>query len=373
MIAAAPAESSGLPDLRWAFFGGDVLTSSTVAALRSKAPGVTCVNFYGTTETPQAMAYSMVDTADVDGDLPAPVGRGIDGVQLLVVNPAGQLAGIGERGEISVRTPYFTARYLGNDVLTRQRFIADPFTADSADRLYRTGDLGRYRADGEVEFAGRGDEQVKLRGLRVEPGEIEAALEHRPNVAQATVITREDTPGDRRLVAYVVPREDRAAAQSRRPPRPTVGGAAGCTRALGIRIPGCVAADAERQARSARPVPTRVETISARPTARSRATTSRRDSVDIWQAVLGTAPIGVRDNFFDIGGHSLLAVHLFARIREEFGKNLPLTTLLEEPTIEHIARALGQHALPRRGRRSCRSRQVAPGRPCSACMDLAAS
>jgi amino acid adenylation domain-containing protein len=339
-IVSASGRSTGdLDALRWTFFGGELLTQSTVTRLRRLAPNVTCVNFYGTTETPQAMAYRVVEPSeDQDADRGLPIGRGIDGVQLLVLNAAGQLTGVGERGEICIRTPYLTRGYLRDDVLTRQRFISNPFTSHAADRVYRTGDLGRYRANGEVEFAGRADHQLKLRGLRVEPAEIEAALERQPGIAQATVVMREDAPGDRRLVAYIVstagalvqPTELRTQLQAELPDA-LVPSAFVVLDAMALTPNGKVDWHAL-------PAPGRADLGSL-------TTTLARDEVEarlveIWQEVLGTAPIGVRDSFFDVGGHSLLAVHLFARIRDEFGKNLPLTTLLEEPTIEHVARAI---------------------------------
>src|SRR6185436_5683588 len=134
-----------------------------VIRLSKLAPSVEIVNFYGATETPQAMGW-WIPTAPAGA---GPLGRGIEGVQLLVLNSAGHLAGIGELGEIAIRTPYLASGYLGDPAATAERFKAD---------LYRTGDLGRYRPDGAVVFAGRADAQIKIRGFRVEIGEIEAAL-----------------------------------------------------------------------------------------------------------------------------------------------------------------------------------------------------
>src|SRR4029077_1802156 len=143
-----------------------------------------------------------------------PLGRGIPDVQLLVLNPAGALAGIGELGEISVRSPHIALGYLGDPRLTAERFVGNPFTGRTDDRLYRTGDLGRYLPDGEAVFSGRADTQVKVRGFRVELGEIEAVLGGISGVREAVVVAREAQPGptagstgevvDRHLVAYVV-------------------------------------------------------------------------------------------------------------------------------------------------------------------------
>ncbi|MCT7951982.1 amino acid adenylation domain-containing protein [Ancylothrix sp. C2] len=194
---------SKITNLRYAFFGGDILTTNDVKSLKKIAPNVTCVNFYGTTETPQAMGYFVVEK-DLKFDVSYPIGKGIKDVQLLVLNRAQQLAGIGEIGEIYIRTPYLSQGYLGDENLTQERFISNFFTLNPEDRLYKTGDWGRYLSDGNIGFAGRADNQVKIRGFRIEPAEIENILKQYSSVQQAAVIAREDRPGDKRLVAYLI-------------------------------------------------------------------------------------------------------------------------------------------------------------------------
>lgn len=195
--------SNKIPDLRYAFFGGDILTANDVNELQKIAPNVTCVNFYGATETPQAMGYFVIEKSlKLDANLP--IGKGIKDVQLLVLNRAQQLAGIGEIGEIYIRTPYLSQGYLGDENLSKEKFINNCFTLNPEDRLYKTGDLGRYLPDGKVVFAGRADNQVKIRGFRIEPAEIEKVLKQYPSVRQAVVIAREDKPRDKRLVAYLI-------------------------------------------------------------------------------------------------------------------------------------------------------------------------
>lgn len=161
------------PALRHALFGGEPLFAGDVLAVRRRAPGTECVNYYGANETPQAMGYHTIGHApSADSEMqsiplpssPVPLGRGIDGVQLLVLNEAGQLAGVGELGEIHVRTPYLARGYFGDEELSRARFIDNPFTTVPGDRLYRTGDLGRWRPDGLLDCVGRADRQVKVRG-----------------------------------------------------------------------------------------------------------------------------------------------------------------------------------------------------------------
>ena len=147
---------------------GDMLTRRDVSRLRKLAPSVTSINLYGTTETQRAFGFYAQESTKEE----LPVGRGIDGVQLLVLNAAQGLAGIGELGEIYFRSPYLARGYNEDDELTRQRFITNPFTGIQDDRLYKTGDVGRYLPDGNVEMLGRIDDQVKIRGFRVELGEI---------------------------------------------------------------------------------------------------------------------------------------------------------------------------------------------------------
>jgi amino acid adenylation domain-containing protein len=166
-----------LPCLRHAFFVGDKLTRRDVARLKKLAPTVTSINLYGTTETQRAVSFFVAEHEAVTTTKEElPVGRGIDGVQLLVLNAAGQLAGIGELGEIYFRSPYLALGYNEDDELTQQRFITNPFTGVQDDRLYKTGDIGRYLPDGNVEMSGRMDHQVKIRGFRIELGEIESAI-----------------------------------------------------------------------------------------------------------------------------------------------------------------------------------------------------
>src|SRR6185295_13837817 len=160
-----------------------ILTRRDVVRLRALAPHVTCVNFYGSTETQRAVGYH-VGEGDAAGDTQTgtsgranlPLGRGMENVQLLVLTARGSLAGVGELGEIHVRSPHLARGYLGDAAATAAKFATNPFTGEGGDRVYRTGDLGRYLPDGEVEFAGRADVQVKIRGFRIEPGEIEALL-----------------------------------------------------------------------------------------------------------------------------------------------------------------------------------------------------
>ena len=207
---------SPLADLRLVFFVGDKVTRTEISRLRVVAPDVTCVNFYGSTETQRAVGYFVdapVPGAAWHGDTreTLPVGRGVEDVQLLVLTSAGGLAGVGELGEIHVRSPHLASGYLQDPVLTRERFLLNPFTGVPGDRMYRSGDLGRYLPDGNVEFVGRVDSQVKIRGFRVEPAEIEALLRSRPDIQDVAVVPRAHGEAGPRLLAYVVPVGDAVA------------------------------------------------------------------------------------------------------------------------------------------------------------------
>jgi amino acid adenylation domain-containing protein len=373
--------------LRYAFFGGDTLTKRDVSRFQDLFPSATCVNFYGATETPQAMGYFIIPKQkdNVHDDAIAketiPLGRGIEGVQLLVLNDARQLTGTGELGEIHVRTPYLARGYLGDNALTEQRFITNPFTGIPGDRLYKTGDKGRYLSDGSLDFVGRTDHQVKIRGFRIELGEIEAVLGQHPAVRQTVVVAREDPTeehfaaenpkpkthaelsrsidpsrvsglkSDKRLVAYVVLDQE---------PRSTL---SDLRRFLHEKLPDYmvpsvfVFLDAlpltpnGKVDRRALPMPDRSR-LNLDESFSAPRTPTEELLVGIWAEVLKLEKVGTHDNFFDLGGHSLLATQVVSRIRAAFQVELPLRSLFEKPTVaglaETIMQSLADNAEPNR-------------------------
>jgi len=330
-----------LPRLRLAFFGGDVLTERDVARLRDMAPAAACVNFYGTTETPQAVSWFDASGA---GDWPGrrvPIGRGIDDVQLLVLNEADDQAAPGELGEVCVRTPHLSLGYLGDGRLTAERFGIHPWTDGPEDRLYRTGDLGRYRADGAVVLAGRRDGQVQVRGFRVEPAEVETALALHPAVREAAVLLREvsgaDGKGRELLTAWLVGEEGAsrpAAGELReilrqRLPDPMVPEAFVWLERLPLTPNGKL----DRRVLPA-PLPTAIEAV--------RADEPPADPVEewvaeLWQELLGLERVGRHDNFFDLGGHSIVATRVVSRLEQDLGVEIPLRSLFETPTVAGLA------------------------------------
>src|SRR5579875_1150254 len=270
-----------------------------------------------------------------------PLGGPMPNVQIYVLDSYLHPVPIGVAGELHIGGVALARGYLNRPTETAEKFIPDPFSQQAGARLYKTGDLARYLPDGHLEFLGRSDHQVKLRGLRIELGEIEAALKRYSAVREGVVLAREDNPGDKHLVAYIVPNQkqppiihDLRTFLQNRLPKYMVPSAFVLLDALPLSPNGKVD-------RHALPVPDqgcfRLQDAFVAP----------RDPLElqlaqIWENLLGISPIGVTDNFFDLGGHSLLAVRLMAQIRAQFGRALPLSTLFQAVTIEQLAHILRQ-------------------------------
>ncbi|MCP4654216.1 MAG: amino acid adenylation domain-containing protein, partial [bacterium] len=301
LLSSALAEDPGLrlPALRWALFVGDRLTRRDVTRLRELAPGVRCVNLYGSTETQRAVGYYPVAEGPEETTKETiPLGRGIADVELLVLDRRGDPAGIGELGEVAVRSPHLALGYLGDPRASAERFTPCALSRRDGERVYRTGDLGRYLPDGNLEYAGRADRQIKIRGFRIEPGEIEAALGEHQGVGQAVVVLRQE-----RLVAYLVPQGSLPATDVLRS-------------FLRSRLPDFMVPAAFVELAALPLTPNRKVDFQALPMperARPEETgyVAPRDPQEqllaaIWAEVLGIDRVGVHDNFFDAGGHSLL-------------------------------------------------------------------
>jgi amino acid adenylation domain-containing protein len=204
LICGGRREHKLLLSLQFVFSGGDILRHKLVTELRAAAPSAHVVNFYGSSETPQAMGFHVFDPSTDATTEAIPIGRGIDDAQLLVLDTSLRLAEIGERGQIAIRSKFLSNGYLGDSRLTSARFVHNPGNLDAYDLLYLTGDIGHFRTDGAVVLDGRSDDQVKVRGYRVELNEIVEHLERIPRVSAAVVLSEQSPDGEIRLIAYVV-------------------------------------------------------------------------------------------------------------------------------------------------------------------------
>jgi amino acid adenylation domain-containing protein len=335
-LLADAAKGEHIPSLHRAFFVGDVLRRADVARLTALAPALNVVNYYGSTETQRAVSYHGVDPAAEQKEV-IPLGRGLPGVQLLVRGASGEIAGIGEVGEIWMRSPHLAAGYLNDPALAAERFVVNPWTGDPRDRLYRTGDLGRYRPDGEVEPLGRADQQVKVRGFRVELGEVESALASHPAIREAAVIARETGAGDRGLVAYWVPVEGAAepdAASLRLHLKALLPEYMVPSANVRLdRLPLTANGKLDRRALPDPEVSSTAERVAPR-------TVTEQVIAEIWTEVLNVENVGVEDDFFVLGGHSLKATQVLARISRMLQVELRLRVLFETPTVAGLAAAV---------------------------------
>jgi amino acid adenylation domain-containing protein len=330
-----------LRPLRELLIGGEALSVPHVLKGLADLPDTRLINGYGPTETTTfACCHPIPRTLD-PRSTSIPIGAPIANTRVYVLDPRGRPVPIGVPGELHIGGDGVALGYLLQPELTAERFIPDPFSSDPASRLYRTGDLVRWRSDGTLEFLGRLDQQLKIRGFRIEPGEIEAALAVHPAVRQAVVVAREDTPGDKRLVAYLVgpdpaalPNGDELRLFLRRSlPEHMIPQAF-------VPLPRLPRTATDKIDRRALPVPG-----SLRPAACVRLVVqprsdSERKLADIWKQAMNLDSIGVDDDFFELGGHSLLAVRISHEVERVFNVVLPLSVVFESPTIARMAASI---------------------------------
>ncbi|WP_189269841.1 non-ribosomal peptide synthetase, partial [Streptomyces fuscichromogenes] len=336
LAQAAETSDASMPALRAVVFGGEALDARRLrrwcARHGDEAPLL--VNMYGITETTVHATHALVASAGDDTLPGSPIGQGLSGLRMLVLDSTLCLVPPGVAGELYVVGTQVARGYLDRPGLTAQRFVACPFSA-AGERMYRTGDVVRWTAGGLLEFVGRADDQVKIRGFRIEPGEVEAVVAGCDGVAQAAVVVREDTAGDKRLVAYVVGSvptnglaeavSDYAASQL---PRHMVPAAVMVLDSLPLTVNG-------KLDRGALPSPQYT-------TGTGRLPVTAREEIlcRLFADVLGLDRVGPDANFFHLGGHSLLATQLISRIREAFGAELPVRALFEAPTAVSLAARL---------------------------------
>ncbi|HEX2080196.1 MAG TPA: amino acid adenylation domain-containing protein, partial [Longimicrobium sp.] len=332
VVAAVRRADGALPGVRRVYVGGEAVPPDLVAEMWEVFPSAELRILYGPTE-----ATVLAASHAVDPEVPPAgqmVGRPLGNVRLYVMDRSGSPAPLCIPGELWIGGTGVARGYLGRPELTAEKFVPDPFSGEPGARLYRSGDRVRWRAGGEIEFLGRVDQQVKVRGFRIEPGEVEAALERHPDVREALVHLREEVPGDPRLVGYVVPEEEREApspAELRgflagRLPEHMVPAAFVALERLPLTPTGKID-------RRALPAPERPESTT---TVAPRTPTEELLS-GIWAEVLGLERVGAEENFFALGGHSLVATQAVSRVRQTFGVDLPLRALFEAPTVAALA------------------------------------
>ncbi|GLP67088.1 dimodular nonribosomal peptide synthase [Streptomyces sp. TUS-ST3] len=345
---AAAAARLDLPDLTDLVQAGEALTPhGAMRAFCAARPGRRLHNHYGPAETHVVTAHRLpADTAAWAPSAP-PIGRPVDNTAVRLLDPWLNPVPPGVPGELYISGDALARGYLGRADRTAERFVADPHGPLGA-RMYRTGDLARQTRDGQFVYLGRADTQVKIRGFRVEPGEIEAALTAHPDVAQAAVVVREDRPGDRRLVGYVVTADRDAPEPARLREHLTERLPSHMVPAALVPLDRLPLTPNGKLDRSALPAPEYTAGRAARPPA----TPAEHTVCDLFCEVLGIERAGVADDFFELGGHSFLAARLVARLREEFGQDLPVRTVFDAPTPQGLAAVLTGTAAPASGRSS---------------------
>jgi amino acid adenylation domain-containing protein len=344
LVATLAAEGKTFPpSLRLMAPGGERMLPERAALWRRVAPGAELHNAYGPTETTVHVTRYLIPAGYDDSSSAVPIGRPIPSARAYILDRAGELAPRGVPGELCIGGSQLAQGYLNRPELTAERFIPDPFAP--GERLYRTGDLVRWRTDGNLEYLGRLDRQVKVRGFRVEIGEIESALLDSPATLECAVEARVSDAGDQRLIAYVVP------ARAGDP----AGSLAELSEHLRRRLPGYMIPTLVpvpaiprtpngKLDRAALPAPA-LRTDGAESCVPPRSPLEFQ-LVQLWERLLDVRPIGVRDDFFALGGHSLLAVRMAYELERTCGHKLPLGLLFETATIEQLAAELIRTSTP---------------------------
>jgi acyl carrier protein len=331
LLLADPEARGALGQLQQMLVGGEACAPELARDLAAAVPGG-LLNMYGPTETTIWSSSHPLR----GGEDPVPIGRPILNTRLYVLDARQEPVPPGVAGELWIGGAGVVRGYFGRPELTAERFLPDPFCGEPGARMYRTGDRARWQPDGTALFLGRIDQQVKLRGYRIELGEIESVLRKHSGVRDAVVAMREDKPGDKRLVAYVIPEPGRSVTP-------------GELRAhAGERLPDFMLPAAvvllsafpltpnQKVDRRALPAPDAAVAVASAAAYVAPASDLEATVAGVWKEVLQVPQVGMQDNFFDLGGHSLLIVQVLEKLRKATGHQLPMTDLFRFPTIRSL-------------------------------------
>ncbi len=344
LLALLPSE--GLPHFKMVLSGGE---SCSPEIAEKWSVQRTFINAYGPTETTVAPTYYVVDKG-LKGKSSIPIGKPISNTQIYILDPLMQPVPIGIRGELYIGGIGIARGYLNRPELTEEKFVHNPYFSSTesnhnwiSEKLYRTGDLGKFLPDGNIDFIGRIDHQVKVRGFRIELGEIESMIDLYPGISQVVVIVREDKPGEKKLVAYFVPEPGISIKISdiRRYLREKL--PEYMIPAFFILLEEFKLNASGKVDRNLLPEPTGEGTDSGVSFV-SPKTDLEKKLAEIWQEVLGLSRIGMNDNFFDLGGHSLLMAKAHTKIQESLDREISLITLFQYPTISSLVDYLSGEA-----------------------------
>ncbi|RIE04950.1 amino acid adenylation domain-containing protein [Cohnella faecalis] len=319
--------------LRMVIFGGEALKPSLLENWKSKYPNVELINMYGITETTVHVTYKQIKQTEIEGHI-SNVGQPLPTLHTYILGSDHKLRPVGVPGELCISGAGLARGYLNQPELTAEKFVANPFAP--GERMYRTGDLARWLPDGNIEYLGRIDEQVKVRGHRIELGEVESALRSHESVKEATVIARKDEEGSAYLCAYFVANGNLGAAELRKRlsemlPQYMIP-------SFFVRVEQMPLTPNGKLDRKALPSP---EGTLERGTVYEAPRNALEETLaNIWQGVLGVSAIGIADNFFELGGHSLKATTLVSRIHKELNVQVPLREVFQSPTIKELAQAI---------------------------------
>ncbi|MFN8439523.1 MAG: amino acid adenylation domain-containing protein [Caldilineaceae bacterium] len=349
MLDEADHEAPDLSMLRWMIPTGEALPPNLARRWMTRFPAIPMINAYGPTECSDDVTHYPIFEPPAESVVNMPIGRPVRNMRMYILDTQRQPVPLGVAGELYVGGIGVGRGYIYDPERTAQAFVPDPFSADPAARLYKTGDKARYLANGNIEYLGRLDFQVKIRGFRIELGEIEAVLEQHPAIYQAVVVDHVDVTGNKRLVAYVVGKEEQVASGKRQVASNELEPAT-LRQYMNEHLPDYMVPSAfvvldaipltpnGKTDRKALPAPDSLTENEENKITPPRTPTEAK-LVDIWAEVLHlpTARVGIYQDFFEMGGHSLLATQAASRIRQNFAIDLPLRTYFNEPTIAGLA------------------------------------